>query len=177
MGVSYIGRYASPLGEMLMAADEAGLIGLWFADQKYACRGLVGEEREEECPAFVQTRSWLDAYFSGEAPDELPPLRLKGTAFQTEIWEMLREIPYGGTVTYGELAGRYAKRHGRSRMSAQAVGGAVGRNPISILVPCHRVVGRKGALTGYAGGLERKASLLMLEEKNERERRVGAEKR
>ena len=109
------------------------------------------------------TARWLDAYFSGREPDFLPPLHPHGTAFQRAVWDILRSIPYGQTMTYGEIARRLAAQQGHSRMSAQAVGGAVGHNPISLIVPCHRVVGANGSLTGYAGGVERKLRLLQIE--------------
>ena len=155
--------YRSPLGDMLLAADDGGLTGLWFQGQKYFARGLDREHGERERPIFEAVESWLDRYFSGEDPGPTPPLHLVGTDFQKEVWEILRAIPYGTTVTYGEIAGRLAERRGVPHLSAQAVGGAVGRNPVSILVPCHRVVGARGSLTGYAGGIERKTALLELE--------------
>lgn len=155
--VSY---YESPLGNILLAADEVGLTGLWFEGQKYFA-DPPGEERET---AVTETaKRWLTAYFGGKKPDFPVPLHLKGTDFQTEVWEILRRIPYGQTRTYGEIAVEIARKRRRSRMSAQAVGGAVGRNPVSIIVPCHRVVGKDGNLTGYAGGIERKMQLLELE--------------
>ena len=161
--MQYTGRYLSPLGEILLAADEAGLRGLWFAGQKYFARGLDRMREEREVPALAQTRRWLDVYFSGKAPDFLPPLHLMGTDFQREVWEILLAIPYGKTVTYGEIAKQLAARRGVPHLSAQAVGGAVGRNPVSIIVPCHRVVGAEGQLTGYAGGMDKKIALLRLE--------------
>ncbi len=151
----------SPLGEILLAADDIGLTGLWFSGQRHFARGL-GEHTEAANPALEAALRWLEVYFSGRVPDFTPPLHLTGTAFQLEVWGLLREIPYGKTVTYGELAGRLAKQP----MSAQAVGGAVGRNPVSLIVPCHRVVGAGGSLTGYAGGVERKKWLLGLESKS-----------
>lgn len=161
--MQYISHYESPLGGILLAADEAGLTGLWFEGQKYFARSLQKEQEEKETPIFVQAKRWLDLYFSGKEPDISVPLHLLGTDFQKKVWEILRTIPYGHTMTYGEIARQLAAEKGSSRMSAQAVGGAVGRNPISILVPCHRVVGASGSLTGYAGGLDRKVKLLTLE--------------
>lgn len=160
MKISY---YQSPLGEMLLAADEKGLTGAWFTGQKYYGRLLSGAETEAEMPVLVQAKKWLDIYFSGREPELTLPLHFIGTAFQQEVWQMLCHIPYGQTVTYGQLAQMLAEKRGLSRMSAQAVGGAVGHNPLSIIVPCHRVVGADGKLTGYAGGIERKTELLALE--------------
>lgn len=150
--------YSSPLGKLTLTADPLGLTGLWFPDSLH-----FSPEDGEDLPVFRETCRWLDMYFSGREPDFLPPLHLTGTAFQKLIWELLLTIPYGRTVTYGQLARQAADRLGKPRMSAQAVGGAVGRNPVSILVPCHRVLGANGSLTGYAGGLSRKAALLKLE--------------
>lgn len=155
--------YLSPLGRLLLAADDDGLTGLWFEGQKYFARTLDKGCTESPLPIFQEVRRWLDLYFSGSQPGFTPPLHFIGTPFQIEVWTLLTSIPYGKTVTYGELASRLADRKGLAHMSAQAVGGAVGHNPISILVPCHRVVGSGGSLTGYAGGLERKAALLALE--------------
>jgi methylated-DNA-[protein]-cysteine S-methyltransferase len=157
------GSYDSPLGRMVMAADENGLKGLWFHDQKYFKASLLQEAVEQELPVFVRTGEWLDCYFSGKIPEQFPTLDPSGTGFQKEIWNLLLKIPYGEVVTYGELAKVFAGQKGLSSMSAQAVGGAVSHNPISILIPCHRVLGAGGKLTGYAGGLERKKALLKLE--------------
>ena len=154
--------YPSPLGPLLLRSDDDHLSGLWFQGAT-ACPQNVSAGGWGQHPALDRTREWLDVYFSGREPGFLPPLRLSGTPFQLAVWELLCQIPYGATVTYGELAGQIAQSRGLARMSAQAVGGAVGRNPISILVPCHRVVGKSGALTGYAGGLEKKKALLRLE--------------
>lgn len=153
----------SPLGEILLAADNIGLTGLWFAGQKYYACGLDREHDEREVPVFEEVRRWLDIYFSGKEPDFMPPVHMTGTPFQIEVWEILRRIPYGKTMTYGEIAKKFAGERGLPGMSAQAVGGAVGRNRISVIIPCHRVVGSGGSLTGYAGGIERKRKLLTLE--------------
>ena len=161
--MEHTATYSSPLGKILLSADEAGLTGLWFVGAKYAPRDLARERRTGESDLLAQTKRWLDVYFSGRAPDFTPPLRLVGTPFQLAVWELLRGIPYGQTATYGALAGRLARQKGLARMSAQAVGGAVGRNKISLIVPCHRVVGADGSLTGYAGGMDKKAALLRLE--------------
>ena len=155
--------YESPLGSYVMAEEDGKLVGLWLMGQKYFPKELppLGSGEGE---TFTRTRRWLDAYFAGGRP-EPGELRLapKGSVFARQVWELLLEIPYGETVTYGQLARELAKRRGLERMSAQAVGGAVGHNPISIIIPCHRVLGAKGQLTGYAGGLEIKRRLLELE--------------
>lgn len=161
--MQYIGHYRSPIGEMLLEADEAGLTGLWFEGQKSCARRPEGAREEGDSPLLAETRRWLDVYFAGREPDFAVPLHMTGTAFQMEVWALLCTIPYGRTTTYGELARQLAAQRGLPRMSAQAVGGAVGRNKISIIVPCHRVVGADGSLTGYAGGIDRKAKLLALE--------------
>lgn len=153
--------YQSPLGPLVLTGDAEALTGLWFQDSPPP--GLPGES-DPACPAFPQVFWWLDCYFSGRMPDFIPPLHLSGSPFQCSIWELLRHIPYGSVVTYGELAQALARQKGLPRMSAQAVGGAVRRNPISLIVPCHRVVGRDGRLTGYRGGLDRKEALLRLED-------------
>ena len=157
----YSARLSSPLGPILLVSDGEALCGLYFEGQKHFPSALAAEEAPS-LPVFEQTRAWLERYFSGAAPQEEPPLRLSGTAFQRSVWELLREISYGATVSYGELAGELSARRGKP-CSARAVGGAVGRNPVSILVPCHRVLGADGSLTGYAGGTERKRALLKLE--------------
>lgn len=159
--------YSSPLGKMTMASDGKALTGLWFDGQKYFGAGFWEDKRnyeQKELPVFEETIRWLDLYFRGKEPDFLPELSLRGTEFRKEIWKFLLEIPYGKTTTYGELAEKIAKKKGLLAMSAQAVGGAVGHNPVSILVPCHRVVGSDGSLTGYAGGMEKKLALLTLEQ-------------
>lgn len=161
--MQYISHYKSPVGEILLAADEIGLTGLWFEGQKYFALYLDKEHEERELPVFETTKRWLDIYFSGREPDFKVPLHFTGTDFQNEVWEILYSIPYGQTMTYGEIAKQLAKKRGLSRMSAQAVGGAVGRNEISVIVPCHRVVGANGSLTGYAGGIDKKIALLKLE--------------
>ena len=159
----YTQHYESPLGGILLAADDIGLTGLWFEGQKYFARTLDAVHREQETAVLSEARRWLDVYFGGQEPDFTPPLHPAGSAFQQEVWALLRQIPYGETTTYRALAEAVARKRGLRQMSAQAVGGAVGHNPISIIVPCHRVVGSDGSLTGYAGGLERKVQLLRLE--------------
>lgn len=155
--MDYITWYDSPLGKVLLAADEVGLTGTWFAGQKYFARGLAPEALEQETPILTQAAQWLDDYFGGNDPDAYPPLHLRGTPFQQAVWDELLSIPYGEMRTYGDLAARLGVN------SAQAVGSALGRNPVSIIVPCHRVVAADGSLTGYAGGLAKKMFLLELE--------------
>ena len=156
-------RYASPLGGLLFAADEQGLIGLWFDGARHFAANLPEAREEKRTPILDETARWLDDYFSGGQPDFTPPLHLTGTEFRMAVWSLLREIPYGETTTYGELARQLAQRLEVPHMSAQAVGGAVGHNPISLIVPCHRVIGTDGSLTGYAGGVDKKRRLLALE--------------
>ena len=161
--MQYTMRYRSPLGGILLAADGEGMTGLWFDGQKYFAKGLASRHEERSLPELEEAKRWLDSYFSGREPNHMPPLHPIGTAFQTEVWGILSRIPYGRTVTYGAIAKELAQRRDVPRFSAQAVGGAVGRNELSLLIPCHRVVGGDGSLTGYAGGLEKKAALLRLE--------------
>lgn len=161
-------HYDSPLGGILLAADEMGLTGLWFRGGRYFADTLPPTARERETPILAEARRWLDIYFTGKEPDFLPPLHPKGSDFRQAVWQILLTIPYGKTMTYGEIARVLAEKQGLPRMSAQAVGGAVGHNEISILIPCHRVVGTGGSLTGYGGGIERKVRLLELEQVNMR---------
>lgn len=161
--MQYISHYQSPVGEILMAADNIGLTGLWFEGQKYFAFYLDKEHEEKEVPILKRTKEWLDIYFEGKEPDFRVPFHFTGTDFQNEVWEILCEIPYGRTMTYGEIAKKLADKRGVKQMSARAVGGAVGHNGISVLVPCHRVVGAGGSLTGYAGGIDKKIKLLQLE--------------
>lgn len=153
-------HYDSPLGGILLAADEIGLTGLWLDGQKYFGGHLSAERRTQETPILTEARRWLDIYFTGREPDFLPPLHPVGSAFRQAVWKILLQIPYGKTTTYGEIARQLAAQQGLERMSAQAVGGAVGHNEISIIIPCHRVVGSGGSLTGYAGGIAAKLRLL-----------------
>lgn len=161
--MQYIYHYKSPLGGITMASDGTALTGLWFDGQKYFAEGIKPDAEEKKLPIFDEAMRWLDIYFAGRRPDFTPPLNLKGTAFRKEVWQLLLQIPYGQTTTYGKLAAQLAAHNRLKQMSAQAVGGAVGHNPISIIVPCHRVVGTGGSLTGYAGGLAKKLALLKLE--------------
>ncbi len=159
----YIYRYVSPLGSITFASDGEALTGLWFDEQKHFPHKLISESTEEELPIFTQAIKWLNTYFGGKAPDFTPPICLTATPFRKAVYEILLTIPYGQTMTYGEIANIIAEQKGIERMSAQAVGGAVGHNPISIIIPCHRVVGADGSLTGYAGGVDRKIELRKLE--------------
>ena len=161
--MTFIQYYDSPLGRILLAADEIGLTGLWFEGQKYYAAQLPEAHTEQETPILTEAKRWLDIYFTGKEPDFLPPLHPIGSAFRQAVWEILLQIPYGQTMTYGEIARQMAAQKGLARMSAQAVGGAVGHNEISVIIPCHRVVGTNGSLTGYAGGIDKKMRLLELE--------------
>lgn len=186
----YTMQYESPLGPIVVTCDDDAITGLWFEGQKYFGSTLPAESLPKESPAPGSTTStpspeatptpspatpqflhpllaeatrWLDIYFSGRRPDCTPPLRLPSTPFRALVSEIMLAIPYGTTTTYAAIAAEVARRQGRSSSSAQAVGGAVGHNPISLIIPCHRVVGSNGSLTGYAGGLRRKVALLTLE--------------
>ncbi len=162
--MQYTTHYESPLGGILLAADEKGLTGLWFDRQKYYAKNLTSDHKEGSLPVLDEATRWLDIYFAGREPDFLPPLHMIGTDFQISVWKILSQIPYGKTTTYGAIAREIASQRGLQRMSAQAVGGAVGHNDISILIPCHRVVGANGSLTGYGGGIDKKIALLRLEQ-------------
>ena len=162
--MEYIHHYDSPLGGITVASDGNAITGLWFDGQKYYADTLDPDHEEKALPVFVQADRWLDMYFSGKLPDCTPPLRMEATPFRKSVWEILLTIPYGQTMTYGEIAERIARQKRISRMSAQAVGGAVGHNPISLIIPCHRVVGADGSLTGYAGGIDKKEKLLRMEQ-------------
>lgn len=159
----YICKYESPIGSLTAASNGAALTGLWFDGQKYFGSTLTEAYEERDLPVFAKTKDWLDLYFYGENPDFMPPLAVSGSDFRKSVWNILRQIPYGQTMTYGEIAKKMARQMGTAQMSAQAVGAAVGRNPISILIPCHRVVGSNGSLTGYAAGIDKKSALLALE--------------
>ena len=161
--MTFLQHYNSPLGGILLAADEIGLTGLWFDGQKYFARDLPAEHVEQNTPVLSEAKRWLGIYFTGREPDFTPPLHPIGSVFRQAVWEILLQIPYGQTTTYGEIARQLAAKLGLPRMSAQAVGGAVGHNEISIIIPCHRVVGTSGSLTGYAGGIDKKVKLLELE--------------
>ena len=161
--MDHVYNYISPLGDITLASDGETLTGLWFDGQKNFPHKLVEESIEAELPIFVQTCKWLDMYFDGKIPDSTPLISLHTTPFRKAVYDILLTIPYGQTMTYGEIASIIAEQRGIERMSAQAVGSAVGHNPISIIVPCHRIIGANGNLTGYAGGLDKKIALLKLE--------------
>lgn len=154
----------TPLGEITASAEDNALTGVWFVGQKYYPSNNGTWVYEPRHPIFIKLSQWLDDYFAGRRNMTLPNLEPKGTTFQKAVWEILLQIPYGSVTTYGEIAKKIANSRGTNSMSAQAVGGAVGHNPISILIPCHRVVGANGSLTGYAGGLEKKKALLHTEQ-------------
>ena len=161
----YYSFYQSPIGKYILTSDGDGLNGVWMDEQKYILHNMkgAGEERDN-LPIFAATKKWLDEYFTGKNPS-LSKLKLspEGGEFRQMVWDILLKIPYGGLTTYGDIAKQVAKKMGRKQMSAQAVGGAVGHNPISIIIPCHRVVGTNGSLTGYAGGIDVKIKLLNVE--------------
>ena len=161
----YTTTYESPLGTLTLACTKDALVGLWTEEQKYH-GGTIDAPMEEKAdiPIFDKTKKWLDKYFAGKAPaiSELP-LAPIGSEFRQNVWEILCEIPYGKVITYGDIAKQIAKKMGKTTMSSQAVGGAVGHNPISIIIPCHRVIGGSGSLTGYAGGIQTKIQLLEIE--------------
>lgn len=154
----YICRWLSPLGSITIASDGTSVTGLWFDGQKHYGSTLATDPIVFDLPVFRKTITWLKSYFNGNAPAVTIPIRLTGTPFQMDVWKLLRSIPYGETVTYGELAQALDPP-----TSPRAAGNAVGRNPIAILIPCHRVMGVGGSLTGYAGGTDRKQALLQLE--------------
>ncbi len=157
-------RYPSPIGELLLAEKDGFLTGLWMEGQKNYPTARESWVEAADSPVLIQTARWLDRYFAGENPSiALFPLAPEGSDFRKAVWKLLCDIPYGEVTTYGRLARQLAVAGGLRSLSAQAVGGAVGHNPISIIIPCHRVVGANGSLTGYAGGLERKKALLALE--------------
>ncbi len=159
----YYKKVASPLGEITLRSDGEALTGLWFANDKhYGAKDIAGAALAD-LDVFTQVEAWLAEYFAGHEPKVSVPLKLQGSEFQMQIWRLLQDIPYGRLVTYGDIAKKIAAQKGMARMSAQAVGGAVGHNPLCIIVPCHRVVGANGSLTGYGGGMWRKVRLLELE--------------
>ena len=162
--MDYTCHYDSPLGGLTLAGDGTVLTGLWFDRQPVSAGMLPAGDTDPDGPVFEQTRRWLDLYFSGRDPGFTPPLLLRGTAFRRAVWDVLLTIPRGRTMTYGEIAEQIAVQTGVPRMSAQAVGGAVGHTPVLLIVPCHRVIGSGGSLTGYAGGIENKKKLLQLEQ-------------
>ena len=160
----YLSHYESPLGAMTMASDGEHLTGLWFDGQKHD-RSTINDEAalEPDLPVFTRTAEWLDTYFGGTDPGFTPPIRVEGSDFKRMVTSIMLSIPFGATSTYAQIAAEVARRTGRRHMSAQAVGGAVGHNPISLIVPCHRVLASDGGLRGYAGGVDRKEWLLKME--------------
>jgi methylated-DNA-[protein]-cysteine S-methyltransferase len=163
MPMDYIHHYHSPLGGITMASDGKALTGLWFDGQKHFAETLSAAYSERDLSAFDEAVRWLDIYFGGKDPGFIPALNMRTTEFRKAIWKVLLTIPYGETMTYGQIAERIATQLNVHRMSAQAVGGAVGHNAISLIIPCHRVVGADGSLTGYAGGIDKKMKLLQME--------------
>lgn len=161
--MQYTTTYDSPIGAILLACDHIGLTGLWFEGQKFYALNLDTEHCERNTPIFDITKRWLDIYFEGKEPDFMPAIHMIGSDFQLSVWKILLRIPYGNIITYGGIAKQIAKERNLTHMSAQAVGNAVGHNKLSIIIPCHRVVGSDGNLTGYAGGLDKKVALLKLE--------------
>ena len=158
--MDYIYNNQSPIGEITLGSDGSTLIGLWFKNEKYFADTLSDEYTEKYLPIFQETIKWLDIYFSGDIPNFTPPILMRGSKFRKAVWTLLLNIPYGKVVTYKDIALKIAHERAISKMSAQAVGGAVGHNPISIIIPCHRVIGSNNSLTGYAGGLDKKLYLL-----------------
>lgn len=162
--MDFTAHYDSPLGGITMASDGTSLIGLWFDSQKYfGCVLDTHHKGQSDLPVFCQTRRWLDIYFSGKDPGFTPQLVMRANNFRRAVWKQLLAIPYGCISSYGEIARRIAAERGLTSMSAQAVGNAVGHNSISLIIPCHRVVGADGSLTGYAAGVDKKKWLLKLE--------------
>ena len=166
--MDHITYYSSPLGRMTLVSNGKELTGLWFEGQKYSsiAQDSIAHDKDD-LPVFQETIRWLDTYFGGEIPDFTPPIKMHGTVFRQMVWEILLTIPYGQTTTYGEIARRVAHEKKVPVMSAQAVGGAVGHNDIALIIPCHRVVGKNGSLTGYAAGLDKKAYLLKMEKESQ----------
>ena len=161
--MDYVYHYQSPLGGITLTSDGAALVGLWFDKQRFFADSVVQDHEEKSLPVFEQADHWLDLYFSGRDPGFAPPVTLRTTEFRQAVCRIMLTIPYGRTMTYGRIAEIVARQRGVPRMSAQAVGGAVGHNPVSLIIPCHRVIGAGSALVGYGGGLDRKAALLELE--------------
>ena len=161
--MDYICEYSSPVGLLTISGDGENITGLWIKGQKYFAATLDGRPIKKELPVFESTKNWLSVYFSGKNPEFTLPLAPKGSAFRKDVWDILCSVPYGEIITYRDIARKIAAKTGRESMSAQAVGGAVGHNPISIIIPCHRVVGTDGSLTGYAGGIDIKMKLLAIE--------------
>ena len=159
----YYKKISSPLGEITLRSDGESLTGLCFADDKHYGDKDIQDAQNAELPVFALAEKWLAEYFAGCEPKVNVPLQFTGSDFQESVWKILQKIPYGSLITYGDIACEIAAQRGLARMSAQAVGGAVGRNPLCIIIPCHRVIGANGSLTGYGGGIQRKKALLELE--------------
>lgn len=164
--MQYICKYQSPIGGITISARRQQPDRALVRRAKILSATLPAAHEEKLLPVFDQTRKWLDSYFSGKNPGFTPPLHPEGSSFRQAVWEILLQIPYGETITYKDIAKEIARQQGKQTMSAQAIGGAVGHNPISIIIPCHRVVGSDGSLTGYAGGIPKKVGLLTLEQAN-----------
>ncbi len=164
--MTYIYYYNSPLGRITISSNGKELTGLWFDNHKHLDSKSPKYHKEKALPIFDETKKWLDTYFSGAAPDFTPPIKVDTTPFRKSVLEIVWIIPFGQTMTYGEIANHIAKQRGLAKMSAQAVGQAVGSNPILLIIPCHRIVGANGNLTGYACGLEKKLQLLTMEKTN-----------
>ena len=163
--MDYTYHYTSPIGGITVASNGESLTGLWFDGQKYFASTLSQRHMEKQLPVFDRTCEWLDLYFSGKSPDFMPPVFMYVSNFRRDVYEILMTIPFGETMTYKEVADLIAKKHRIISMSAQAVGGAIAHNPISLVIPCHRVIGTNGKLTGYAGGLDKKEWLLDMEKR------------
>ena len=160
----YTASYSSPLGDMLLAVKDGALVGLWFEGQKYYGAAISDAVPKDDDKTSVKVKRWLDRYFAGKRPDAAElALAPAGSDFRQAVWAVLRKLPYGKTISYGDIARTLAKREGFGQVSARAVGGAVAHNPVSVIIPCHRVVGSDGKLTGYAGGIDKKIKLLELE--------------
>jgi methylated-DNA-[protein]-cysteine S-methyltransferase len=162
--MNYTFEYTSPVGPLTIASDGENITGLWMKGQRYFAATSEPGTSAKGVPVFEQVKVWLSTYFSGKNPTWTPPLSPKGGPFRQAVWKILCEIPYGEVITYGAIAKMIAKQSGQEKMAPQAVGGAVGHNPISIIIPCHRVVGTDGSLTGYGGGINTKIQLLTLEQ-------------
>jgi len=163
--MTYICNVNFKIGNITLASDGKHLTGLWLEGQKYYAKTIKGKIIEKDLPIFQETKKWLNQYFKGQKPIVTLKLKPEGSNFRQDVWKILREIPYGEVMTYGQIAKKLEYKY-KKKMSAQAVGGAVGHNPISIIIPCHRVVGTNGSLTGYAGGIDKKIKLLKLEQVN-----------
>lgn len=161
--IQYTSLYPSPLGPITMASDGEALTGAWFEGQQYFGENLSSEHKEQMLPIFKETTYWFDIYFQGRDPGFFPAIHLSGSPFRLAVWEILKSIPFGKTITYQAIAKEIARKRGIQKIAAQAVGGAVGHNPVSVIIPCHRVIGSDWNLTGYSGGIPRKIQLLKLE--------------